>query len=86
MLGRRRAIKVIVDCFSGAAGAVLHADLGGQFPVGAGQPGLFEDAFQHQGLARQRQDLVGVLLFLSSSASDFCTGQTMFVDGGYTAG
>jgi len=32
------------------------------------------------------EDLVGVLLFLSSSASDFCTGQTMFVDGGYTAG
>lgn len=32
------------------------------------------------------EDLVGMLLFLSSSASDFCTGQTMFVDGGYTAG
>ncbi len=31
-------------------------------------------------------DLVGVLLYLSSPASDFCTGQTMFVDGGYTAG
>ena len=32
------------------------------------------------------EDLVGVLLYLSSRASDFCTGQTMFVDGGYTAG
>lgn len=32
------------------------------------------------------EDLVGVLLYLSSAASDFCTGQTMFVDGGYTAG
>ena len=32
------------------------------------------------------EDLVGVLLYLSSPASDFCTGQTMFVDGGYTAG
>lgn len=32
------------------------------------------------------EDLVGVLLFLASPASDFCTGQVMFVDGGYTAG
>ncbi len=32
------------------------------------------------------EDLVGVLIYLSSAASDFCTGQTMFVDGGYTAG
>jgi NAD(P)-dependent dehydrogenase (short-subunit alcohol dehydrogenase family) len=32
------------------------------------------------------EDLAGVLMFLSSSASDFCTGQTIFVDGGYTAG
>jgi len=32
------------------------------------------------------EDLVGVLMFLCSSASDFCTGQVVFVDGGYTAG
>jgi NAD(P)-dependent dehydrogenase (short-subunit alcohol dehydrogenase family) len=32
------------------------------------------------------EDLVGVLLFLASPASDFCTGQVMYVDGGYTAG
>jgi NAD(P)-dependent dehydrogenase (short-subunit alcohol dehydrogenase family) len=32
------------------------------------------------------KDLVGVLLFLVSSASDFCTGQVIYVDGGYTAG
>jgi len=32
------------------------------------------------------EDLVGVLLFLCSAASDFCTGQVVFVDGGYTAG
>jgi NAD(P)-dependent dehydrogenase (short-subunit alcohol dehydrogenase family) len=32
------------------------------------------------------EDLMGILLYLSSSASDFCTGQTIYVDGGYTAG
>lgn len=32
------------------------------------------------------EDLVGVLLYLVSPASDFCTGQVIYVDGGYTAG
>jgi NAD(P)-dependent dehydrogenase (short-subunit alcohol dehydrogenase family) len=32
------------------------------------------------------EDLVGAVLFLSSAASDFCTGQVMYIDGGYTAG
>jgi NAD(P)-dependent dehydrogenase (short-subunit alcohol dehydrogenase family) len=31
-------------------------------------------------------DLVGMALYLLSPASDFCTGQVMYVDGGYTAG
>jgi gluconate 5-dehydrogenase len=31
------------------------------------------------------KDLVGALVFLSSSASDFVNGQTLFVDGGMTA-
>lgn len=31
------------------------------------------------------QDLVGALVFLASSASDFVNGQTLFVDGGMTA-
>ena len=31
-------------------------------------------------------DFVGAVLFFSSPASDFCTGQTLYVDGGYTAG
>lgn len=29
-------------------------------------------------------DLVGAIIYLSSGASDFFTGQTMFVDGGCT--
>lgn len=32
------------------------------------------------------EDLVGMSLYLLSRASDFCTGQVMYVDGGYTAG
>lgn len=31
-------------------------------------------------------DLAGVLIFLASPASNFCTGQIIYVDGGYTAG
>jgi NAD(P)-dependent dehydrogenase (short-subunit alcohol dehydrogenase family) len=31
-------------------------------------------------------DFAGALVFLSSAASDFVTGQVMYVDGGYTAG
>jgi gluconate 5-dehydrogenase len=32
------------------------------------------------------EDLTGAVLFLASSASDFVTGQVLFVDGGVTAG
>lgn len=34
----------------------------------------------------QPEDFVGALLYFSSAASDFCTGQVLYVDGGYTAG
>lgn len=32
------------------------------------------------------EDLVGMAIYLLSPASDFCTGQVIYVDGGYTAG
>jgi gluconate 5-dehydrogenase len=32
------------------------------------------------------KDLVGVALFLASAASDYMTGQVLYVDGGLTAG
>jgi NAD(P)-dependent dehydrogenase (short-subunit alcohol dehydrogenase family) len=34
----------------------------------------------------EAEDLVGMVIYLLSSASDFCTGQVIYVDGGYTAG
>jgi NAD(P)-dependent dehydrogenase (short-subunit alcohol dehydrogenase family) len=32
------------------------------------------------------EDLVGAAIYLSSPASDFVTGHTLFVDGGWVAG
>ncbi|MBI1201336.1 MAG: SDR family oxidoreductase [Rhodopseudomonas sp.] len=32
------------------------------------------------------EDLAGILIYLMAPASDFCTGQVIYVDGGYTAG
>ena len=32
------------------------------------------------------EDLVGVTLFLASKTSDYLTGQTIIVDGGFTLG
>ncbi len=34
----------------------------------------------------EAEDLIGMALYLLSPASDFCTGQVMYVDGGFTAG
>jgi NAD(P)-dependent dehydrogenase (short-subunit alcohol dehydrogenase family) len=34
----------------------------------------------------ESSDLVGAAVFLASPASDFITGQTLFVDGGWQAG
>jgi gluconate 5-dehydrogenase len=36
--------------------------------------------------AMQPEELVGTAVYLSSPASDFVTGQIVFVDGGSTAG
>ena len=38
------------------------------------------------GRAGEPDDLIGTLLYLASSASDYLTGQVIFLDGGFTAG
>jgi NAD(P)-dependent dehydrogenase (short-subunit alcohol dehydrogenase family) len=38
------------------------------------------------GRLEEPQDLIGAALYLLSPASDFCTGQVLYIDGGYTAG
>ena len=38
------------------------------------------------GRLAKTDDLIGPTLFLTSKASDFVTGQIIFVDGGYTIG
>ncbi|MGC7873281.1 SDR family oxidoreductase [Desulfosporosinus sp. SYSU MS00001] len=37
------------------------------------------------GRVATKDDLIGTVLYLASSASDFVTGKTIFVDGGWTA-
>ena len=52
------------------------------------QPQLYARLIERTPLGRlgRPEDLAGALLLLASDAGAFITGQTLFVDGGYTAG
>ena len=64
----------------------------GFFPTELTAP-VFDDSAQAQRNAEQTmigrngrlEDLHGIAIFLAASASDYITGQTVFVDGGFTA-
>ncbi len=73
-------------------GITCNAIAPGFFPSELTQP-LFSDSQKLKQLANQTaigrngelEDLDGPLLFFASPASDYVTGQTLFVDGGFTA-
>jgi NAD(P)-dependent dehydrogenase (short-subunit alcohol dehydrogenase family) len=52
------------------------------------QPQLYQRVRDRSAIGRlgEVEDVVGVLVFLASRAARFITGQTIYVDGGYTAG
>ncbi len=52
------------------------------------QPELYGEVVRRTALGRLGEiaDVTGVLVFLASPAAGFITGQTIYVDGGYTAG
>lgn len=51
------------------------------------QPQLYQAVVDRTALGRlgEPEDIAGALVFLASPAARFITGQTLFVDGGYTA-
>lgn len=52
------------------------------------QPQLYDKVRARSAVGRlgEIEDVVGVLVFLASPAAGYVTGQTIYVDGGYTAG
>jgi len=74
------------------SGITCNAIGPGFFKTGLTSP-LYDDQKVIEALARQTiigrngelSDLAGVTLFLASHASDYITGQTIFLDGGWTA-
>ena len=77
IIGLTRGIASELGAFGVNVNAIAH----GPIPeIGAAQEPLV--AGQALKRAPTQDDLLGALIFLASSGSDFVTGQTLHVDGG----
>jgi len=73
-------------------GIMCNAIAPGFFPTALTEP-LFADTEASERLARQTavgrngrlEDLTGITVFFASAASNYITGQTLYIDGGFTA-
>ncbi len=91
--GVMQLTRAMAEAWSGnESGITCNAIAPGFFKTGLTEP-LFEDDKVINALARQTiigrngrlEDLAGLTIFLASHASDYITGQTIFLDGGWTA-
>lgn len=91
--GIMQLTRSMAEAWSGnQSGITCNAIAPGFFKTGLTGP-LYEDDRVVEALARQTiigrngalSDLTGITIFLASHASDYITGQTLFLDGGWTA-
>ncbi len=91
--GVMQLTRAMAEAWSGEqSGIACNAIAPGFFKTGLTGP-LYEDDNVIEALARQTiigrngalSDLEGITIFLASRASDYITGQTIFLDGGWTA-
>jgi gluconate 5-dehydrogenase len=91
--GVMQLTRAMAEAWSGnQSGITCNAIAPGFFRTGLTRS-LYDDQSVIQALARQTiigrngemEDLSGLAIFLSSRASDYITGQTIFLDGGWSA-